>query len=371
MRNRYILLAICVLLGYGCAPSLEPQRRAISLSVSSGDVTIDNTLATKADDAGAGEQLVSADPFTGKPSVNNPLDVALWLSSTPGKFSHDPQAPQYLPCLTTAVYKSSAQIDIRCEDQLVLYPIASDHNYSEIGGDVYCVGFHPSTGWDEGSASSSSHAINGSEDLMLADQMKGSYSSNFGAQKYEHLLTWVKLNVKATSVQTAGVWGDVESMKIVSPNSTVSVAFASSEQDGDPSSDLSSTISYTGDPVTFPLALPEKTGLNITLKTFAQAFCAPPAMAKKNAQGKYEYVSSPDDETTGYGYIVRVKTKNLAEKEVFIELKAEDNETNITDPKDAAGKLFVLTLQFNEVAVIEGVCTLKQWDDQISDIYLQ
>ena len=93
------------------------------------------------------------------------------------------------------------------------------------------------------------------------------------------------------------------------------------------------------------------------------------SMAKvvKNAAGKYEY----SEESGGkLGYIVRVKTINLPEKEVFVELKKEDM-TAISNAQYAIGKLFVMTLHFNDVAVVEGVCTLRQWDDQISDIYLK
>ena len=58
-------------------------------------------------------------------------------------------------------------------------------------------------------------------------------------------------------------------------------------------------------------------------------------------------------------------------KEVFVELTKEDGQTAVTDPADARGKLFVITLHFNEMSVIEGVCTLRQWDDQSSEIYLK
>jgi hypothetical protein len=52
-------------------------------------------------------------------------------------------------------------------------------------------------------------------------------------------------------------------------------------------------------------------------------------------------------------------------------LKEEDNVTMIESAEYAVGKLFVINLRFNDIAVVEGVCTLKQWEDQSSDIYLK
>ena len=355
MRNLGLILLAFILLGYGCAPSLETQRRSIALGVSMDEVFIESALQTKADEG----DLVKASPYAGTPSSDNPFDVALWLSYSAGSYSHNPGLPQYIPCATTSVYTSPYPTDVKWDGQLVLYPIQSDDNYSAVGDDVYCVGFHPSTGWGELTADpveSASHVINGSEDLMFAEQMKGSYSENFKNQTFNHLLTWVKINLSATSLNAAEVWGDVTELKIVSPNSAVQIGF----------SETSSAVSYSGESADFTLAL-LNTKLSVTVRTYGQVFCAPPAKVAKNAAGKYEYSA---EAAGNLGYIVRVKTKNLPEKEIFVELKDEQLKP-ITSAADAKGKLFVMTLHFNEVAVVEGVCTLKQWDDQISDIYLK
>lgn len=352
---------MCILLGYGCAPSTEPQRRSIALGASLEETLADCTIESK-----AGGNVIAA-PYTGSPAANNPLDAVLWLSYDLGSYSHNPALPQNLPCVTTVSYDSSAPTDVRHDGQLVLYPVPVDANYAETGDDVYCVGFSPSTGWGDMTAaavSSAGHVINGSEDLMFADQMMGSYSKNFGTQTYRHLLTWVKINMSTTSLKAAAIWGDVESLEVVSPNRTLSVDFSGTLQDGMPQP---STIGYVGGPDVFPLTLPANSSLNVTTKLFGQVFCAPPASAALNGSGKYEYLTEDRGEL---GYIIRVRTRNIPQKEVFVKLKKEDNVTLIESADYAIGKLFVVNLHFNEIAVVEGVCTLRQWDDQNSDIYL-
>lgn len=362
MRRLYAISLMCILLGYGCAPSMEPQRRFIALNASLEEVRIDGTIESKAGGS------VSADPYTGSPAVSNSLDAALWFSYDLGSYSHNPASPQNLPCATSVSYDSHAPVDIRQDGQLVLYPVPVDANYAEVGDEVYCVGFSPSTGWGELTASavsSAGHAINGSEDLMFADQMIGSYSENFGSQTYRHLLTWIRINMSTTSLKAAAIWGDVESLEIVSPNRTLTVDFSNSLQDGVPQA---STVGYSGGPDDFHLALPANSSLSVTTKLFGQVFCAPPAPAVLNGSGKYEYLTGDSGEL---GYIIRVRTKNIPQKEVFVKLKKEDNVTLIESADYAIGKLFVVNLHFNEIAVVEGVCTLRQWDDQNSDIYLK
>lgn len=310
-----------------------------------GEVLLDGAVQTKADEG------ASANPYTGQPSQDNKLKVALWFSYTPGSYSHNPAVPQYLPCATTATYESSTRMDIRSDDNILLYPIAADLNYASTGDKVYCVGFHPHTGWTQligSGTNSSSHDINGSEDLMFADQIVGSYSKNFASQQYDHLLTWIKLNLNATSLEAASVWGEVEYVIFVTPNQEVNIAF---------SNDLTpSTVTYEEGLKELNLALPSDKSLDITTKTFCQVFSAPPAKGET---------------ANAYGYTIKVKTKNLPEKEIFVTLKKEDNVTPIESAEYAIGKLFVINLRFNDVAVVEGVCTLKQWDDQSSDIYLK
>lgn len=347
-----ILSAILVFISFvccGCSDFLIPKRSAITMSINMDGIGLEVDFSTK-----GGEGMVSASPYNGTPSVNNPLTVGLWYSYSPGHYSHNPVSPQYIPCITSAVYNSFNSIDIRTDNYILQYPIANDNNYSSTtDGKVYCVGFYPNSGWAQpdplsSTVTSTEHVINGMEDLMFADQMEGSYSDNFEAQTFSHILTWVKINLSATSMRAANVWGDVSELKIISPNRNVKIDFAQDPEDR-------SDVDYIGDPVEFSLGiLPTSKKLSITSKTFGQVFCAPPA---KNASGKY-------------GYTVKVKTVNMgAEKEVFVELKKEDGITPVEDPAYAVGKLFVINLYFNEVSVIEGVCTLKQWDDQSSELY--
>ena len=338
--RRFILFVICALIGFGCTSDLEPENRAILLSAS---------VAYDAIDVNSTVKSVSVDPYSGSPSVNNGLPVDLWFSYTSGHYSHYPAAPQYIPCVTSAIYTGSNRMDIKIGENILLYPISIDANYNEVGSNVYCVGFSPQGNWNAPTGSDAvtgaSHTIDGSQDLMYAEQIRGSYSSNFPTQHYQHLLTWVKINISATSIEAAGIWGDVESLSIVSPNSTVEISFPESEG-------ASSNFGYSGDPIEFDLTLPQEKSLNITSRTFGQVFCAPPV---KNSNNEY-------------GYMIAVKTKNASEKTVFVPLKDESNRA-LSDADAARGKLFVINLYLNEVKVVDGICTLRHWDDQMSYIY--
>lgn len=363
MRNLSVILLMYVLLGAGCTRNLDPQRRTISLSATLGDVVIESSVQTKAGN-------VNAVPYAGNPAQNNALNTALWFSYTPGSYSHSPEPPQYLPCVTTASFVSSAPTEIKIGENSLLYPVQADSNYEPEKTNVYCVGFSPADGWggptDPTSVLSASHAINGSQDLMFADQIVGSSSQNFGKQRFNHLLTWVKINLSATYVGAAGVWGDVEKLTVVSPENSVKVSFAQRLEDG---TIPASNVLYEGVEEDFALTLiPSDKSLNLTTKTFGQAFCAPPAYAEIDETNRYKYVD-PTTENVQLGYIVRVKTAKSEEKEVFVRLIQEHNVTPVTDRSSAAGKLFVINLYFNEAAVIEGVCTLKQWEDLDSEIY--
>lgn len=338
---------------------MELQRRPIAMSASLGDAYLESEVQTKTDDPVNPD--VNADPYTGTP-VNNPLEVALWFSYQPGSYSHNPAFPQWIPCMTTMNYNSSTAEDVSCmvdeESKILQYPIATDPNYSEVGDNVYCVGFYPADeGWEyssveteNGSENSAKHAIDGSKDLMFAEQMVGSYSSNFSTQTYNHLLTWVKINLSASSFNAAQVWGCVDWMKIESPAQTVKITFSEDLDNGKPKA---SSVAFEGEAKELSFKLPEDKSLSLTTRTFAQAFCAPPAVGGQN---------------NSCGYKIKVKTENLEEKEVFVELKTEKGEPVSGDY--AKGKLFVINLRFNDIRVIEGVCTLKQWEDQSNDIYL-
>lgn len=352
MRKIQAVLVLAVLMCCGCSDYLSPKRKTIAMNVNTGDVNLEMDYNTKSG-------FVAADPFTGAPSKDNSLDVCLWYSYDPGKYLHNPQPPQYIPCFTTAKYTSADRVEIKTGESSLLYPIASDSNYGSTNeGKVYCAGFSPAEGWNTSESSetvtTTSHIINGEYDIMFADQMIGSYSDNFPAQTFRHLLTWVKINMSATSIAASKVWGNVESLEIVSPKSNVSISVPGVDDEGKL---ITSSVSYEGESAEFQVKLPTDKSLSITTKTFGQVFCAPPAANAEGGDGEL-------------GYTIRVKTSNMPEKKIFVALKKEDNTTSVGEG-DAIGKLFVINLHFNDIAIIEGVCTLKQWDDQSSDIYFQ
>lgn len=366
MRKFRIIYVFITLLCCSCSDTLESERRAITMCVDLPEAFVEVKSDEKA----------QADAINGIPSTG--LTASLWYSYKLGEYSNAPSQPQYIPSATEVTYTSSNRVPVKINNNSLLYPIDSDENYADTGngkgnGNVYCVGFYPSDGWDfpnnENPWSSATHSINGSEDLMLADQMIGSYAKPFESQRFDHLLTWVKINMSTTSVGGSQVWGPVTSLKICSPYSTVTVTL-SKEMEDDPKKEgpKQRTLEYSGDSEELDLNL-QNTILNLTSKTFGQVFCSPPARAIMTDDG-YKYVPDNYSEPqTAFGYIIKVVTEKIGEKEVFVELK---NTVNVpVESSDAAiGNLYVITLHFQDIPVVEGVCTLKQWEDQNGDVYL-
>ena len=369
MRKFRIIYVFITLLCCSCSDTLESERRAITMCVDLPEAFVEVKSDEKA----------KADAINGIPSTG--LTASLWYSYKLGEYSNAPSQPQYIPSATEVTYTSSNRVPVKINNNSLLYPIDSDENYADTGngkgnGNVYCVGFYPSDGWDfpnnENPWSSAAHSINGSEDLMLADQMIGSYAKPFESQRFDHLLTWVKINMSTTSVGGSQVWGPVTSLKVISPHSSVTVALSDETEVDDTGKSVPKKrmLRYMDSSKELDLSLNYDT-LKVTSKTFGQVFCSPPSKASINSEGKYEYVSAEDTESEpkGFGYIIKVKTENVEEKEVFVELKNDKNEF-IDKAEDTIGKLYVITLHFQDISVVEGVCTLKQWEDQNGDVYL-
>ena len=103
--------------------------------------------------------------------------------------------------------------------------LLNDAVYPSSGVQVDFIGLHPQTGWttvsDEGKIAE--FTFDGSQDVMFASKQTGTYAetndiANVLPLHFQHLLTWLKIKIKAESTTVAKSWGKVLEMKISSGN---------------------------------------------------------------------------------------------------------------------------------------------------------
>jgi len=176
--------------------------------------------------------IMTRSPFDlSEPNQKNPLKVAVCASTTPYEFkniegANGTGADNVVALHTMANFTNG-------KEQLLydaVYP--KDENTK-----VYFVGLHPADGWTfpgEGGlldapsdGKTATIVFNGCEDVMFAPQIDGQYGQNVGAGSWPtfsfyHLLTWLRVTVKAESELVSEAWGRLKSLKIKSKN-TVTV----------------------------------------------------------------------------------------------------------------------------------------------------
>ncbi len=298
-----------------------------------------------------------ADTYLGSPSEANKLKAALWFRvKADGTYKN---APAENPELQLPVH--TAMEFWRPEKEFVSYNNAS-LKYPTDDNPVYCVGLYPNdegkedaegnpAGWTPGSDNLTAlHSIDGVTDLMFAPEIEGTWTTPYANPlQFEHLLTWVKIDVCATSHDTAEAWGAIEQIEIKS-RSRVAV-------------NLKEIDLKTVQPEYTPDA-PDK---------FIPTMSAPHELTTTMHEIGSVLVSP---ETA---YTLRIKTKNNPDQwiEQTLELDLIKNGDNgetlepVNDPAEARGKCFVLSLYFHPYKVVEAVCILNSWNNQSEDIYLE
>lgn len=289
--------------------------------------------------AGIGEMEVvskastEAVPYKGTvPTSSSPLDASVWFSLKPDKFE-DQSGNTFIPCHTEMKFTGEGMTyaDYLLEGSDT--PISLTYPTSE-NTPVYCVGFYPKTGWTTSDYVNAGHAINGTEDLMHAGVISGTWNNHFPSQQYSHLLTWVKISVCAITMETARQWGNVTKVTISCKNA-LNINLATSE------------VTYSGEQEIIVYEDSKGSELSLTSTELGSLFCAP--------ETEYE---------------IKIKTANYGEKTITVPL-SDLNYNPLSSAGDAVGKLFIISLYFNPFNIIEGTCTLNYWNDQNEDLYLK
>lgn len=345
MKNSiYIITLVLLPLLFSCSKSDVEEGGTISLKAAVGHIE----TGTKA--------IADVDLWEGTtPSGSNILRSEVWFSTISGTYEDavTPDEKTLLPARTTITYNSNTQT---LPDRELRYPTNNDP--------VYCVGLYPipedlssrngEKDWIIAADNKSvSHKIDGTQDIMYAPQINGSWNNHFETQEFRHLLTWVKICVVANSTQAIESWGKIKSIKIKSSDKVTITDlgitnFDSAIDDG--------KIEYSSNII--PIAsLEESSGkaLTTTIQMCGSLLCSPPYI--KNSDGSFEYK-------------LDIVTENKTKEDVSIILKNDDGDL-VTSKKDIVGSLFVITLYFNKFDVVDGVCTLNSWNDQNDDLFLK
>ena len=336
MKKLYISLGCGVLMALAaCSEQVDMPciETAITLQASIGDIESNSR--------------VSASPFRGQtPTTDQPLNASVWFSLNVGTYAKDcEQDTGLFPCRTTMDFTDASPQTAMKGTTTLVYPVGDTPQ------NVYCVGFYPSDDWFSVDGQIATHAIDGEKDLMFASQISGNVTSPFSGQEYQHKLTWLKINVCATNVEAADVWGNIEEITVTSrENLQVTLS------DG--------SIDYTGGIQTIKAfdytenVNQEKKAMKITMQEVGSILCSPPNETR---------VITEDNgtETFKNEYVVTIKTEKNNKtytKELYVSLP-------ITEVNEAIGKLYILTFYFYPSDVVESTCTLATWEAQNEDLY--
>lgn len=295
-----------------------------------------------------------------EPVSDNNLTATVWFSLEKGKFPEKIENPKDINNETnipghyiidfmgeTPVFPNVTDESLRPR-----YPIPSDDGTVT---PVYCVGFYPHQGWNyiegtEENHSTATHEITGFEDLMFAAPIEGNWNQHFDKQRFTHLLTWLKVCVCATTTEAGNYWGKLKKITLKDVPSGLQINNLSKMQNEYPDGKL------TGDDVTplkdsegkkienSPAILdnPDGIDLGVNIQDVGSIFCYP--------QSSYDIV---------------VECANGKTKVIRIDLEALSG----TVPAFPTGKQYVLILNFHPFDVVEGVCTLQEWNAQNENLY--
>lgn len=204
---RYMMLcAVCAAL----LPSCEEEMTA--------DADTDRRIYLRATVEGA-TTTTRAPYILTTPNRDNPLEVAVWASTTQSLFANRDDANGKngeVAIHTSANFTNGSE---QLLDEAV-YPKTTGGTTRK----VYFVGLHPKTGWETTTGDTTavhSTAIDGKTDVMFAPQISGEYSGNTSGDKwptfeFHHLLTWLRIQMVAESEEVRTAWGPVTDLTIKS-----------------------------------------------------------------------------------------------------------------------------------------------------------
>ena len=339
-----------------CVTKTDPDNlNSISISASVKKMDVVAKSHTKAASTANPFEVITSDHVLDAKLLFS-FDQDKYLQGTDGNVTSFPLFGQcHIPCHTSAKFASSDFEFIKYKGDNLTYPSGDTDSYHD---DVFCVGLYPKENWTiSNDGKTASHLIDGSSDIMFADIIKGSWSSPFSKPlNFKHLQTWLKVLVSANTNDAAEKWGKVTKITVSSAKG-VNIALGSIPA-ATSATTCTSNVTYAADTVNITVF--ENDGglpLSITTQEIGSVFVVSPARNSNNDQAVKFYMKV-HTETFPQGKDVKVLLYDL-------------NNTLIQAKNETIGKLFVLNLNFTNLDVIEGVCTLNYWNDQDDDLYLE
>lgn len=308
--------------------------------------TEDISLSAMVEEVKMVSSRVEENAYTGTvPSADNELNAAVWFSLTSGSYPEaDGETAYNIPVHTGINFRSGTATfpDELTEDKRPKYPTDNSP--------VYCVGFYPNTGWElvENDPTKATHPITGKQDLMFAPQITGRWDSHFSTQHYRHLLTWLKVCVCATTAEAGSYWGNLKkiTLKGVPVSLTVDLTKKEKETDDEAEFDQEKAVTFSKGMEDVSI-LDDDIELTITTQDIASVFCHP----------QKEYYLDIECEN-GTATNVKVTLTPLTD--------TDEEKKKLEYP---AGLQYVLILYFHPFNVVDGVCTLKEWNAQNENLY--
>lgn len=281
---------------------------------------------------------VDAEAYTQtSPSTDSPLHSDVWFSTTAGTYPG-----------TGGITGSTMDIHsaINYESGAYTFPekYGSEYLRYPTGNTVHCVGFWPQGMWeatDGGTKAQFKSAvkIDGETDFLFAPQISGSSSAPLSTQNFQHIQTWIKVRVRAQTSDAPITWGKLQNITITSKCK--------------PTIDLSTgAITYSDDPedVVELVAYDNAEGYTISTdsKEISSLFVAPlSGTSESHARLVFD-----------------ITTEEWSHKIVNVDLMDNDGSYAI---ETTAGKLYVVTLCFESLAIIEGSAALNPWVEESRD----
>ncbi len=309
--------------------------------------------------------LMSRAPFSLlAPNEDNLLKAAVWASTTSYKFEHVEGADG---SSGTVALHTRANFSNGTEQLL------NDAVYPNKDGNtpVYFVGMHPQEGWStpvDGTAGKiATKTFNGSEDVMFAPQIYGKYNENvvewptFG---FKHLLTWLRVKVKADDETVSEAWGGLKSLKVKGSNGNTVTIDLSKEYSPDYNpgaaancvtfslgGDVTLNFYKTGTDDVFPNSTAPSPIPYDEYKEVAYVLCAPVIASA------HDVTQEPDDvKTNEYTLIVETEQRTV---EVPVDLM--ENESTYFEGS-TMNHQFILNLNFKMGDNIILTQLVKDWE---------
>lgn len=218
---------------------------------------------------------------------------------------------------------------------------------------VYFTAFHPqSDSWTfttgDGGGTEASFTFGGSDDVMFAPCVTGQYGASTPKLKFSHLLTWIKLEIKAENEAVAAAWGPLETVGITSA-SNISIAIDSKAAEF--TNPVILPFYQTGSPdEEFPAA--GGYAMTTDMKEVAYILCAPVIATEKD-----DFETSKVVRTAEYN--ISISSRYRQNITVPVDLMSN---TDTYFAGTTAGSQFTLCLTFKMGNTIAVSASITDWE---------